>query len=126
MVLPVSAHRRQRLAAVLTIAAAACSGAPSAPSPAATISIGAAGVAPREVKIKAWQYVTFVNNDVRPHTIVSDPVDAHTLCPPVNRVGILQPGESRETGTLDLKRVCRYHDHTDPSNISMMGQIVVD
>ena len=76
--------------------------------------------------IKTWGYVTFVNNDVRPHTIVSDPVDAHTLCPPLNRVGTLQPGERRDSGTLQLRSDCGYHDHGDPSNALMKGRILVD
>src|SRR5438045_408393 len=78
-----------------------CGSNPTAPGePAATVTIGATGVAPKEVQIKAWGRVRFTNSDARPHTIVSDPVDLHTQCPPVNNVGLLQPGESRDTGTL--------------------------
>ena len=69
--------------------------------------------------------MTFVHNDVRPHTI-ADPVDVHTLCPPLNRVGTLQPGERRDSGPLDPRRNCGYHDHGDPSNASMKGRILVD
>ena len=104
-----------------------CSGPPSAPSPAATIRIGPSGPEPREIRIRIAQYVAFVNTDVRPHVIVSDPVDEHSLCPAVNRVGLLQPGESRETGTLtSSNRTCSYHDHNDPANTSMWGRIVVE
>ena len=117
---------RLGLAVLIALTLAACSGAPSAPSPAATISIGPTGIDRQEVRIKAWEYVTFVNNDVRPHTIVSDPVDAHSLCPPVNRVGLLQPGERRETGTLEIRRTCGFHDHNDPSDPSLRGRIVVE
>jgi len=116
-----------RLTAGAALVLSACSDPPSAPSPAATIRIGPNGPEPRELRIKIAQYVAFVNTDVRPHTIASDPVDEHSLCPPVNRVGLLQPGETRETGTLtSSNRTCSYHDHSDPSNASMRGRIVVE
>ena len=105
---------------------AACSSAPAAPSPAATIRIGPAGVEPREVQIERWNYVTFVNADSRPHAIVSDPVDLHSQCPALNRVGVIAPGESRESGTLSDRATCGFHDHNDPSDAALKGRIIVD
>ena len=110
----------------LLVPAFACSSAPSAPSPAATLNIGPTGIEPREVRINTWDIVTFVNNDSRPHAIVSDPVDLHTQCPAINRVGTLQPGERRETGALHLKASCGFHDHTNPSDPAYQGRIVVE
>jgi plastocyanin len=105
---------------------ASCGSNPSAPSePGATISIGSAGVSPTEVRIDAWGQVRFVNNDTEPHSIVSDPVDVHTQCPPINQVGVLQPGESRNTGTLNLPGTCGFHDHLNKANASWRGRIVV-
>ena len=102
-----------------------CGSNPTAPNEAAaTVTIGATGVSPKEVQIPAWGRVRFVNNDVRSHTIVSDPVDLHTQCPPVNNVGLLQPGESRESGTLNLPGTCDFHDHTDRVD-AFRGRIVV-
>jgi plastocyanin len=104
-----------------------CGGSPSAPSEAdAVVTIGAAGVFPASVRIKAWGQVKFVNNDTRPHTMVSDPVDSHTDCPPLNRVGTLQPGESRNTGTLNLPGNCNFHDHDNQANPALRGRIVVE
>jgi hypothetical protein len=72
---------RARLVLLLLLPLAACGSNPAAPSePAATITIGAAGVFPAEVRIKAWGQVRFVNNDSRLHTMVSDPVDVHSQC----------------------------------------------
>jgi plastocyanin len=103
-----------------------CESGPSAPSPNdATIVIGPAGVAQTETRIKAWSRVTFVNNDTRAHTIVSDPVDVHTQCPPVNQVGLLNPGDRRSTGTLNLTGTCGFHDHGNKTDASLMGRIVV-
>jgi plastocyanin len=104
-----------------------CGSGPSAPSANdATIVIGPAGVTQTETRIKAWSRVTFMNNDTKPHTIVSDPVDLHTQCPPVNQVGLLNPGESRSTGTLNLTGTCGFHDHGNKVDASLMGRIVVE
>jgi hypothetical protein len=43
--------------------------------------------------------VLFVNNDVRPQAMSSDPITVHTDCPAINDVGTLAPGQSRSTGT---------------------------
>ena len=103
-----------------------CGSSPNAPSAAATITIGPNGVSPKDVRIRAWNFVAFVNNDTRPHTIASDPVDLHTQCPPVNRVGVLQPGESRETSTLTVGGTCGFHDHGNPSDTAFQGRIIVE
>jgi plastocyanin len=106
---------------------ASCGSNPAAPSEAdATITIGSAGVFPSEVRIKAWGHVRFVNNDSQPHSMVSDPIDVHTQCPPINLVGALQPGESRTTGTLNLSGTCGFHDHLNKSEPSLRGRIVVE
>ena len=104
----------------------ACGSSPSAPTAAATITITASGVSPKEVRIKAWNYVTFVNMDSRSHAIASDPVDLHTQCPPLNRVGLLQPGESRDTATLNLAGTCGFHDHNNTSDTTIQGRIIVE
>jgi plastocyanin len=125
---PTNARSVGRLALLLSgfLLAGACGTAPSAPSDAAaTITIGPAGLFPSEVRIKAWNRVAFVNNDTRPHTIASDPVDIHTECPPLNQVGLLNPGETRTTGTLNLPGLCHFHDHQHQTDSTLMGRIVV-
>lgn len=108
------------------IVATACGSGPTAPSGNATITISAAGIAPSEVRIRRWNHVTFVNTDARPHSMVSDPVDVHSECPPVNRVGFLQPGESRDTGALDLTGSCGFHDHLNQTDAGLRGRIIVE
>ena len=90
-----------------------------------TVTIRASGVDPKHVQIKAWAHVTFVNEDVRPHVVSSDPVPTHTDCPPINQVGYLNPGERRVTGTLNEPRTCGFHDHLNENDPTYMGQIVV-
>lgn len=111
---------------LLFVTIASCGSNPSAPGePQATITIGPNGITPKEVRIKAWNYVRFVNNDTRAHTMVSDPVDVHTDCPPMNRIGTLQPGQSRDTGTLHLPGTCSFHDH-DNQVEAFRGRIVIE
>jgi plastocyanin len=118
--------QRSRFVAIAGVLMVACSSAPTAPSPAATIRIGPSGADPREVRIERWNYVTFVNADSRPHTIVSDPVDLHTQCPALQRVGVIPPGESRDSGTLADRTACGFHDHNDPADGALKGRIIVD
>jgi len=103
-----------------------CDDGPSAPSSNdPTIVIGPAGITPKELRIEAWSRVTFVNNDTRPHTVASDPVDVHTQCPPINQVGLLTPGQSRSTGTLNLTGTCGFHDHDNKADSTFRGRIIV-
>lgn len=90
-----------------------------------TISIAAGGVTPTEVRIPIGGRVTFINNDVRPHAMSSDPVTTHTDCPAINDAGVLNPGQSRSTGVLNVARVCGFHDHTNELDPTWKGRIVV-
>ena len=122
-----SANLRSRVAFILLSLPliAGCGSNPAAPGePAATITIGAAGVSPKEVRLSGWGFVRFVNADTKPHAMLSDPIDLHTQCPPLNRVGLLQPGESRDSGTLTTG-TCNFHDHDDRSE-AFRGRIVVE
>jgi plastocyanin len=92
----------------------------------ATITIGSNGaVSPGEVTISVGQSVTFVNNDSRRHDMTSDPHPDHTDCPPMNAVGILQPGQTRLTNAFPTARTCGFHDHEDPENNNLKGRVVV-
>jgi hypothetical protein len=110
---------------LLVLAGPACGSSPSAPSGAATFTITSAGVSPKEARIRAFNFVTFVNNDTRIHTMVSDPVDLHNRCPELNRIGVINPGETRTSGTLSLATVCGFHDHASPSDSTLQGRIIV-
>ena len=91
---------------------------------AATITITASGVSPRDVTVALGSRVTFVNNDSRPHDMASDPHPAHTDCPAVN-VGFLQAGQSGTTQNLNTARTCGFHDHNQPDVTSLQGTIRV-
>jgi plastocyanin len=106
------------LVSALTIASCGGGGSPSGPSGggtnAATITITSSGVAPSQVTVAAGSRVLFLNSDSRSHNMTSDPHPEHTDCPEINTVGLLQPGQSRETGNLVAIRTCGFHDHDDP------------
>jgi len=107
----------RRVLPVLTaLSVAACGGAsPSSPSTGgATVTISSAGVSSAQINVVQGSRVTFVNNDTRAHNMTSDPHPEHTDCPELNTVGLLQPGQSRETGNLVTVRTCGFHDHDDP------------
>jgi len=122
--------RRERAgslaALVVLLFFASCGSSPSAPGePQATITITSTGVSPKEVRIKAFGHVRFVNNDTRDHTMVSDPVNVHTQCPPINAVGLLRPGQSREASSMHLPGTCGFHDHEDQVD-AFRGRIIVE
>jgi plastocyanin len=85
----------------------------------------ASGANPREVSVPPGTRVLFVNSDSRPHNMTSDFHPDHQECPPINQVGLLQPGQSRETGNLTTVRTCGFHDHDNPNVISLQGRIII-
>jgi plastocyanin len=90
-----------------------------------TITITAAGVNPQRIVVSPGSRVTFVNNDTRQHEMNSDPHPTHGDCPPIDDVGFLAPGQSKQTGNLNTVRTCGYHDHNQPDTASLRGQIVI-
>lgn len=92
---------------------------------AATITITTGGVDQKEVTIAQGQRVRFVNNDTRTHDMSSDPHPTHTDCPETNQVGVLQVGQTKETGNFVTARTCGFHDHNLPTNTSLQGRIVI-
>lgn len=69
--------------------------------------------------------VTFVNSDNQPHDMQSNPHPEHTDCPEINQVGFLNPGQSRQTGNLNVARTCGYHDHNRDMLESLQGTITI-
>jgi plastocyanin len=92
----------------------------------ATITISSTGVvSPSSVTINPGESVTFVNNDSRGHEIASNPHPAHTDCPAINALGVIQAGQSKLTNALTTSRSCGFHDHLDDSNRNLQGTITV-
>ena len=116
--------------AVLVLGACGGGGSsPAEPSPGETtfqMVISAEGVlTPGEISVPAGSRVLFINNHSRPHQIASDPHPEHDSCPPMDQVGVLQPGQRRESGNFTISRTCGLHDHIEFQNTSLRGRIVI-
>lgn len=118
----------------LAAALAACGGSssPSAPTPPSgggtqvnTVTIASSGVSPKNITVTRGSQVTFVNNDTKARFIQSNPHPEHTDCPDINQVGVLNPGQSRQTGNLNTARTCGYHDHDDAFSSAWQGTITI-
>ena len=99
---------------------------PIAPTEGARLSVTSAGVAPKQVRVYQGSRVTFVNNDVVNHEMLSDPLHVHTDCPELNAVGYLVPGQSRESQPITVVRACGFHDHTRESDVAFHGAVFID
>jgi hypothetical protein len=111
---------------LLCLAIASCgSGSPSSPSPPVTnpytFTLTSSGVSPKELTVPAGSQVLFVNNDSRRHDMSSDPHPDHGDCVEINAVGVLSPGQSRETSNLVAVRTCGFHDHDNPPPTQAAG-----
>lgn len=115
---------------LLTVAIASCGNSSPTPSPPPptnpyTFTISASGVSPKELTVPVGSRVLFVNNDTRRHDMACDPHPEHNdpECSGINNVGLLNPGESRETGNLVVVRTCGFHDHDNPPATQAAGNI---
>jgi plastocyanin len=116
------------LALLLCLLLASCGGgtSPTTPAPPSnpnTFTITSTGVSPKEMTVAPGTRLLFVNSDSRRHDMTSDPHPDHQDCPEINVVGVLQPGQSRETGNLVLTRTCGFHDHDNPPPTTQAGNI---
>jgi plastocyanin len=92
----------------------------------ATITIGANGaVSPSQVTISVGQSVTFINNDTRVHDMASNPHPAHTDCTSMAPVGNLSPSQTKLTNAFTAARTCGFHDHGNPSDAALQGNIII-
>jgi plastocyanin len=110
------------------LAATACgsSSSPSSNTPTVTITIANNTATPKNVAVARGSQVTFTNNDATPHEMTSDPHPEHTDCPEINQVGVLNPGQSRQTGNMTTNRtVCGFHDHLHPDVAGLQGSISI-
>jgi plastocyanin len=122
-------NRWWRAACLVAVVSAGCGGSssPPGPSPPANpnvVTITTAGANPKQITVDQGARVLFVNNDTRPHNMTSDPHPEHDDCPAINQVGLLQTGQQRETGNMVVVRTCGFHDHDNPDNNNLRGQII--
>lgn len=95
------------------------------PTASTTITITANGINPSQITVPVGSRVTFINNDTRNHEMNSNPHPTHGDCPPIDDVGFIAPGQTKQTGNLSVARTCGFHDHNQPEVASLQGQIIV-
>ena len=121
---------RSAILAVLLLSACGGGGGGPAPTPItpptsnAVVIGGNGAVSPKELVVTPGTRVLFINNHNRPHNMSSDPHPEHDDCPALN-VGLLAPGQQRETQNLVALGTCGFHDHDDDRNEGLKGRIVV-
>jgi plastocyanin len=98
---------------------------PTTPPGALTFTISSAGVSPKTLTVAVGSQVTFVNNDVIPHQMYSDPHPEHSDCRELDAVGFLAPGQSKQSDNLNIIRTCGFHDHGQPLNTFLQGSILI-
>ena len=98
--------------------------APTPGNPSTTITISSTGVSPKAVAVSRGSQVTFANSDTQAHNMNSNPHPVHTDCPELN-IGVINAGESRQTGILNTVRTCGYHDHNQSTNAALQGTITI-
>jgi len=92
----------------------------------ATITMTANGVSAPSVTVSVGQTVTFVNNDTKSHEIASNPHPQHGSCPGIEAgLGVIAPGQTKQTHNFGNAGTCGYHDHQDDTNVRFQGSIVV-
>jgi plastocyanin len=92
----------------------------------ATVTMTANGVSASTVTVSVGQTVTFVNNDTRSHEIASNPHPQHGSCPGIEAgLGVIAPGETKQTHNFGNAGTCGYHDHQDDTNTRFQGSIIV-
>ena len=112
----------------LLLAAVSCSDDETEPTPNptdATITITATGVNPTSVTINAGGRINWVNNDTVPHQPSSDPHPSHTDCPGLGVSSPLNPGQSGQSGAMNTRRTCGFHDHLNDTNASLRGTVII-
>jgi plastocyanin len=114
-------------AACAALAVTACGSNSTGPSTATTtITIANNTVSPKNVTVARGSSVAFVNNDSRAHNMTSDPHPEHTDCPEINQVGVINPGQTKQTGNMTTNRtVCGFHDHDAPAVTGLQGSITI-
>jgi len=109
--------RRGSIVCFLILVSSCGGSSPSSPtggSSSTTITITSAGLNSSQLNITQGTRVLFVNNDARSHNMTSDPHPEHNDCTEINTVGLLLPGQRRETANMNTIRSCGFHDHDDP------------
>ncbi len=93
--------------------------------PDATFIITPNGIFPKKMVVDEGTRVKFINRDTVGRQMSSDPHPSHEICPPINDVGFLAPGQEGLTANMVLDpglHACGIHDHADDQNSLVWGE----
>jgi hypothetical protein len=108
----------QRFLLAACLAAAGCAGTMAKPPETATSRFDRSGISPRELAVKPYSYLQFVNDDVRPHEIYSnDCLELGTTA--------LAPGQSFVTLIAPGPKLCHFQDLLAPTASEYWGTVKV-
>jgi hypothetical protein len=82
-------------------------------------------ICPAALTVALGTQITVLNSDSIDHQMNSDPHPEHTDCPELNQIGFLNPGQSRQSGNLNIARMCGMHDHLAPDTASLKATITI-
>ena len=91
----------------------------------ATLVIQNNTICPSTLTVARGTQITILNSDSRTHTMNSDPHPEHTDCPEINQIGFLNPGQSHQSGNLNVARKCGLHDHDAPGVAALQATITI-
>ena len=122
-------------AAAIALAAALSCGGKSSTGPSSggctpsanpnTLVIMNNAICPQALTVSLGAQLTISNQDSGVHNMASDPHPEHTDCPALNQIGFLNPGQSRQSGNLNIARRCGIHDHDKPDTASLKATITI-
>ena len=89
------------------------------------LTITDAGVDATQLRVWVGERVEVVNSSSQPHWLRSNPHPIHTDCPSLDQLGQLEPGERGFTDALTQERTCGFHDHLNPTVLTLQGEVIV-
>jgi hypothetical protein len=82
-------------------------------------------ICPQALTVTRGTLITILNSDSRTHEMDSDPHPEHTDCPELNQIGFLNPGQSKQSGNLNIARRCGLHDHASPDTAGLKAVVTI-
>ncbi len=86
------------------------------------VEMTAKGFAPKDLIIKRFDTVTFINKDTGPHWPASGDHPTHEICPGFDSLRSLGTGEKYGL-VFEKEQTCPFHDHLNPA---FQGKIIIE
>ncbi len=94
------------------------------PTTNAKVTITKDGMIPATITVIKGSQITFINTDIKPHQIASDPHPTHDGLPGFDSEEALKKDESFSF-IFENSGKFSYHDHLNPNNSKFTGTVIV-